>query len=84
MRTIVFILILITASMSHAEKVRKWVDEDGQVHYGDRKAARSEAVGDVEKVVVDDAVDKKTYEEAVERNKQEDKEIRKDQLFKGR
>jgi hypothetical protein len=40
MKTILFLLILTVSSVATGDTVKKWTDEKGNVHYGDKKAAK--------------------------------------------
>jgi Domain of unknown function (DUF4124) len=44
MRTIVFTLLLLAASLATAATVYKWVDENGVVHYSDQPHANAEKI----------------------------------------
>jgi isoprenylcysteine carboxyl methyltransferase (ICMT) family protein YpbQ len=39
MKIILFVLFLSLSSLANGDTVEKWVDEKGNIHYGDKKAA---------------------------------------------
>lgn len=51
-----------------AETVKKWVDEKGIVHYGDKKAAAT--VKDAKTLQIEDTFDEKAYEEGLQRHRE--------------
>ena len=51
-----------------AETVKKWVDEKGIVHYGDKKAAAT--VKDAKTLKIEDTFDAKAYEEGLQRHRE--------------
>lgn len=74
MRTLYLILIIIAAPILHADEITKWIDEDGNVHYGDKKAVTDDAV-EVEKLKVDDSFDQQSYDDAMQRNAETEKAL---------
>jgi len=66
---ILFLFLFFTVPLAAtAETVKKWVDEKGIVHYGDRKAAA--AVKDAETLKIEDTFDANAYEEGLERHRE--------------
>lgn len=51
-----------------AETVKKWVDEKGIVHYGDKKAAAT--VKDAKTLKIEDTFDAKAYQEGLQRHRE--------------
>jgi hypothetical protein len=72
MKIIFFLLILSVTSAATGDVVKKWTDEKGQVHYGDKKAA--EDVKGAKTIKIEDTFDQQSYEEGIQRH-QETEEI---------
>jgi len=66
--------LLMMLPLAQAEEIKKWIDKDGKVHYGDRKAVIEDAVV-VEELKPDDSFDPQEYEEAVKRNEQIEQQL---------
>lgn len=75
MKNILLVLMLTCLHPAAADEIRKWTDEDGRVHYGDRKAA-VENPARVETLQVDDTFDQKAYDDAMERNRETEQSLK--------
>ena len=62
MKLILLLLIVAISSTAQAETVKKWIDEQGRIHYGNSNAA-----SDAETVEIMDTFDEKAYQEGVQR-----------------
>ena len=66
MRTLAILAILLTCEKGFTDTIQKWIDESGQVHYGDNPPA---AIADnIKHLQIDNNFDPVAYEQAVERN----------------
>ena len=74
MKKLFLIFAILIAPMVQAEEIKKWIDENGQVHYGDKKAVTDNAV-EVEKLKVDDTFDQQSYDDAMQRNAETEKAL---------
>ncbi len=63
-----FLLTLVFTSSAMADTVKKWVDADGNVHYGDKKS--SEYIEKTETLKINNTFDPQLYREGVERHKE--------------
>ena len=72
MKIILFLLILSVSSAATGDVVNKWTDENGKVHYGDKKAAKN--VKGATTLKIEDTFDQQSYEEGIQRH-QETEEI---------
>ena len=68
MKLILLLLIIAITSTAQAETLKKWTDEQGQIHYGNGNAAKG--VSDTETVEIMDTFDEKAYQEGVQRNEE--------------
>jgi hypothetical protein len=68
MKTILFLLILTVSSVATGGTVEKWTDEQGRVHYGDKKAAKN--IKGTETLKIEDTFDQQSYEEGMERHRE--------------
>jgi hypothetical protein len=68
MKTILFLLILTLSSVATGDTVKKWTDEKGKVHYGDKKAA--EYVEGTETLKIKDTFNQQSYDEGMQRHKE--------------
>jgi hypothetical protein len=68
MKTILFLLILTLSSVATGDTVKKWTDETGKVHYGDKKSA--EHVKGTETLRIKDTFDQQSYDEGIERHRE--------------
>jgi hypothetical protein len=68
MRYIILTLLLSAISATHADVIKKWVDEKGVVHYGDRRA--SDEAKDAETVRIKDTFDEEAYQEGLRRHEE--------------
>ena len=68
MKTILFFLILTVSSVATGDTVKKWTDEKGNVHYGDKKAAKY--VEGTETLRIKDSFDQQSYDEGMQRHKE--------------
>lgn len=68
MKLLIFLLTLSLSIAATADTVKKWTDANGNVHYGDKKAA--EYVKGTETLKIRDTYDQQSYEEGVERHKE--------------
>ncbi|MEA1890051.1 MAG: DUF4124 domain-containing protein [Pseudomonadota bacterium] len=68
MKTILLLLILTASSVATGDVVKKWVDEKGKVHYGDKKAA--EHVKESETLKIENTFDQQSFEEGEERHEE--------------
>jgi hypothetical protein len=75
MKIILIVLMLSGLHLASADEITKWTDEEGRVHYGDRKA-RIENPIKVETLQVDDTFDQKAYDDAMERNRETEQSLK--------
>ena len=68
MKLILLLLIIAISSTAQAETVKKWIDEQGRIHYGNSNAAI-----DAETVEIMDTFDEKAYQEGVQRYEEMEK-----------
>lgn len=68
MKLLIFLLTLSLSIAATADTVKKWTDANGNVHYGDKKAA--EYVKGTETLKIRDTYNQQSYEEGVERHKE--------------
>ncbi|GMT41263.1 MAG: hypothetical protein IEMM0001_1998 [bacterium] len=68
MKLLFFLLTLSLSMAAMADTVKKWIDTNGNVHYGDKKAA--EYVKGTETLKIRDTYDQQSYDEGVERHKE--------------
>ena len=64
----IFLLTLAISMPAGADSVKKWTDEKGNVHYGDKKAA--EYAEGTETLEIKDSFNQQSYEEGVVRHKE--------------
>lgn len=73
MREFIFILFLLTSDTVAADTIQKWIDDSGQIHYGDStppsNATRSRSLD------IQNTFDPVAYEQAVKRNRELNKKI---------
>ena len=67
MKTILFLMFSLS-SITTAEPIKKWVDANGKVHYGDKKAAAY--VKGTETLEIRDTYDQQSHDEGVQRHKE--------------
>ena len=67
MKIILFFLFLSLSSLATADTVKKWTDEQGNVHYGDIKASKD--IKKTETLEIKDTYDPQAYEEGIQRHK---------------
>ncbi|MCK5360358.1 MAG: DUF4124 domain-containing protein [Gammaproteobacteria bacterium] len=80
MKPVILFLALFISITTNADTVKKWTDDQGNVHYGDQKAAKY--VKGTKTLEIKDTYDQEAYDEGIERHK-ETEEIG-DQLEKER
>jgi phage/plasmid-associated DNA primase len=68
MKIILFLLILSASTVASGDTVKKWTDEKGKVHYGDKKAA--EYVEGTETLKIKDTYNQQSYDEGTQRHKE--------------
>ena len=68
MKILCFFLFFTLPFAATAETVKKWVDEKGIVHYGDKKAAAT--VKDAKTLKIEDTFDENAYEEGMQRHRE--------------
>lgn len=68
MKPIIILLLCCTPLSAVSEEVKKWVDESGQVHYGNLPP--EEMPVEVEKVDIQSSFDQQEYENAQQRNQE--------------
>ena len=71
MKIILFFLFLSLSSLATADTVKKWTDEQGNVHYGDIKA--SKGIKKTETLEIKETYDPQAYEEGIQRHKDTEK-----------
>ena len=71
MKIILFLLILSASTVASGDTVKKWTDEKGKVHYGDKKAA--ENIKGSETLIIEDTYDQQSYDEGIQRHKETEK-----------
>jgi hypothetical protein len=72
-----FYILLLACCIPHfamCDEVKKWVDESGQVHYGNLPP--DELPVEVEKVEIQDSFDQQEYENAAQRNKETEQSLK--------
>lgn len=72
-----FLILLLTCCLPLAalgDEVKRWVDENGQVHYGNLPP--DELPVEVEKVDIQDSFDQQEYENAEQRNKETEQSLK--------
>lgn len=74
MKKLFLIFAILFAPVLQADEIKKWIDDDGVVHYGDKKADTGDAV-EVEKFKADDSFDQKSYDDAMQRNAETEKSL---------
>ena len=66
-------VIAIATSAAMAADIKKWIDEDGRVHYGDKpEGLAAEAV---ETLKIEDSFDQQAYDEALQRQQQREEDL---------
>jgi hypothetical protein len=75
MKALLILLIFIASSVASGQTIEKWVDKNGEVHYGDKNAAKN--IEGAKTLDIKDTVDPKAYEEGIERNKETEKFLQK-------
>jgi hypothetical protein len=78
MKLILLIAMLAVASIGSASEIKKWVDSEGGIHYGDKP--ETVEVEQIDTLKIDDSFDQQAYDEAVQRN--EEREQRLEELDK--
>jgi len=68
MKSHILLLALTLSIAATADTIKKWTDEKGNVHYGDKKAA--EYVKESETLEIKDTYDQQSYNEGMERHKE--------------
>ena len=68
MKIILFLLILSASTIASGDTVKRWTDDKGNVHYGDKKAA--EYVEGTETLKIKDTYNQQSYEEGTQRHKE--------------
>ena len=71
MKILLFFLFLSLSSLATADTVKKWTDERGNVHYGDKEAA--EDIKGTETLKIKDTYDQQSYNEGMQRHKDTEK-----------
>ncbi len=66
MKLLIFLFTLSLSMAATADTVKKWTDRDGNVHYGDKKAA--EYIKETETLKIKDTYDQQSYDEGVKRH----------------
>lgn len=73
MKSLTLLLSLFACTNCFSDTIEKWIDESGQVHYGDNPP--SDAPGQIERLEFDDSFDPVAYEQAKKRNAELYREI---------
>jgi hypothetical protein len=71
MKSHIFLLTLFLPMAATADSVNKWIDDQGKVHYGDKKAV--EHIEGTKTIKIQDTYDQQSYEEGIERHKETSK-----------
>ncbi|MFW2438458.1 MAG: hypothetical protein ACN4GR_03710 [Arenicellales bacterium] len=68
MKSHIFLLTLMLSMAASADTIKKWTDEKGIIHYGDKKSA--EHVKGAETLEILDTYDQQSYDEGMDRHKE--------------
>lgn len=74
MRKLTFLLLFLASNTIAADTIQKWMDDSGQVHYGDSVPASN--LSQSRPLEIQNTFDPVAYEQAVKRNEALNKEIK--------
>ncbi len=68
MKLLIFLFALSLSMAATADTIKKWIDSEGNIHYGDKKSA--EYIKGTETLKIKDTFDQQSYDEGVQRHKE--------------